>query len=64
MCLSKENIEIISKYSNHVIEVFGSDRLLWGSDCPPLDLESNYEECFNFSLIILTNLNENDISKY
>ena len=58
-----KSIENISRYSDHVISVFGSDRLLWGSDWPPLDLASNYEEWFNISLELLSNLNENDISK-
>ncbi len=36
-------IEKLRPYSNHVINCFGPDRLLWGSDWPPTRLTEEYD---------------------
>lgn len=37
-------IEEIWPYCEHLLENFGANRLMWGSDWPVLNLRSNYEE--------------------
>ena len=32
----------LSRYAQHVLEVFGTERVLWGSDWPVLELAGNY----------------------
>lgn len=35
-------IEAVAPYARHLIEVFGADRLMWGSDWPVLNLAGDY----------------------
>lgn len=36
--------EALRPYVNHVLEVFGPDRVMWGSDWPVCQLEATYDE--------------------
>ncbi len=37
-----DGLEVLQPYVDHLIEVFGADRLMWGSDWPVLNLASDY----------------------
>ena len=43
----------VERYANHVLSVFGADRVLWASDWPPLDLASDYAKWKEVSDAIL-----------
>jgi L-fuconolactonase len=34
--------EAVAPYATHLIEIFGPDRLMWGSDWPVLNLAGDY----------------------
>jgi L-fuconolactonase len=38
------SVERLKPYTDHVLEVFGHDRVMWGSDWPVCQLEASYEE--------------------
>ncbi len=46
-----------------LIEVFGPDRLMWGSDFPVLNETSNYINWFCTTKALMTGLNEGDTAK-
>jgi L-fuconolactonase len=44
----------VAPYANHVIDSFGSGRVMWASDWPPLDLASDYASWARICESILT----------
>ncbi len=36
-------VETLRPYAEHILSIFGADRVMWGSDWPVLTLESDYE---------------------
>lgn len=40
-------VETLRPYAEHVLEVFGSSRVMWGSDWPVLDLNGSYDSWFS-----------------
>ncbi|ESQ75532.1 amidohydrolase [Asticcacaulis sp. AC402] len=45
----------ITPYADHLFEVFGPDRLLWGSDWPVVLLKSSYRDWFDWTTAWLAN---------
>ena len=39
-------VETLRPYANHVLRVFGADRVMWGSDWPVLTLNGDYDQWF------------------
>jgi L-fuconolactonase len=48
--------DLLEPYVRHVLAVFGTDRLLWASDWPPLDLAASYAAWRRISLELLSGL--------
>jgi L-fuconolactonase len=46
----------LAPYAQHVLEVFGTDRVAWASDWPPLELAATYADWRRVSLELLANL--------
>jgi L-fuconolactonase len=46
----------LTPYIAHAVEVFGPDRLMWGSDWPVCTLAASYSEVFETSIEILSGL--------
>lgn len=44
-----DGIEELRPYVDHLRQIFGADRLMWGSDWPVLNLASTYEEWHSMS---------------
>lgn len=49
--------------SDHLLETFGPDRLMWGSDWPVLELSGSYTQWFNVAQELLADLSEQDMEK-
>ncbi len=50
--------ETLSPYTDHVINVFGADRVMWGSDWPVARLRLEYEEWFEMSQALTSSLSD------
>jgi L-fuconolactonase len=50
------SIDTIYRFAEHVVSVFGPDRIIWASDWPPLDLASSYAAWMVISRHLLGNL--------
>lgn len=46
------NIETLKPYMHHVIEVFGANRVMFGSDWPVLELNGSYDSWFQAARLI------------
>ena len=53
-------IEDLRPYADHVLDIFGPDRLLWGSDWPPLRLAAEYGRWWDVSNELLRDLTAAD----
>jgi L-fuconolactonase len=40
------SVETLAPYAKHVLECFGPERVMWGSDWPVLDLNGDYDKWF------------------
>ena len=56
-------IDDLRPYAEHVLNVFGPDRLLWGSDWPPLRLAAEYDRWWDVSNELLRDLSAADRSR-
>lgn len=52
------NVESLRPYVNHLIAVFGPERLIWGSDWPVVNLAGGYDHWREASLQLLAELSE------
>jgi L-fuconolactonase len=50
----------LQPYADHVLEVFGAQRVMWGSDWPVLDLAADYGRWIDTSNQLLADLNEQE----
>jgi L-fuconolactonase len=57
------NADDLRRYTDHLIEVFGPDRLMWGSDWPVLTIAQDYQSWVNISAQLLAELSVNDREK-
>jgi L-fuconolactonase len=46
-------VETLKPYASHVIESFGAERVMWGSNWPVLDLNGSYDSWFEASQAIV-----------
>jgi len=53
----------IAPYVNHVIEIVGPDRLIFGSDWPVMTLAGTFGEWVTASSEILSNLSRDEIDR-
>ena len=51
-------VEALRPYANHVLEVFGADRVMWGSDWPVCRLRSEYEDWHSAALTLTESLSD------
>lgn len=49
--------------SDHLLDIFGPNRLMWGSDWPVLELSGSYVQWFNVAQELLADLSEHDTQK-
>jgi L-fuconolactonase len=49
-----------TRYYDHLLEVFGPERLIWGSDWPVLNLAGDYDGWHDASIAMLETLTEQD----
>ncbi len=54
------SLETLRPYADHVIEVFGADRVMWGSDWPVCQLEASYDEWRGAAEALTAGLSETD----
>jgi L-fuconolactonase len=52
--------EDLNLWVNHLVDCFGADRLMWGSDWPVLKLANDYENWSNMAEEMLSDLSEHD----
>ncbi|HTM80944.1 amidohydrolase family protein [Asticcacaulis sp.] len=50
----EQNEDLLTPCANHLLAVFGPDRLMWGSDWPVILLKDSYSHWFNWTLRWLT----------
>jgi len=55
--------ETIKPYVDHVLESFGPDRMVWGSDWPVVNLAKGLPEWLSVTKTIMSNLSEDEASK-
>ena len=55
--------ETIKPYVDHVLECFGPDRMVWGSDWPVVNLGKGVQEWINVTNTILGNLSDDEAKK-
>lgn len=54
------NVDDLRRYTGHLIESFGPDRLMWGSDWPVVDLAGGYARWREASKALLSGISELD----
>lgn len=53
--------EVLLPYADHVLKCFGTDRLVWGSDWPVLELASSYADWWRCSQQLLAGLSGEEL---
>jgi len=53
-------LEDLRPFTNHVLEVFGADRVMWGSDWPVCRLEQEHEDWFSNASELISHLSVTD----
>ena len=53
-------VEDLRPYADHVLNVFGAQRVIWGSDWPVVDLAGGYGAWLNASVTLLAHLGQQD----
>jgi len=56
------SIEQLQPFVNHLINSFGTQRLIWGSDWPVLNLAASYDEWCEVSKQLLGSLNDTELA--
>ncbi|PPR50041.1 MAG: hypothetical protein CFH15_00739 [Alphaproteobacteria bacterium MarineAlpha5_Bin5] len=54
------SLETIKPYVDHVLNCFGADRIVWGSDWPVVNLGQGIQEWISVTRKILSNLSDNE----
>lgn len=54
------SLEAMRPYANHLLEVFGPERMMWGSDWPVCRLEASYDDWFAAARELTAHLPEAD----
>lgn len=49
------SVDVIQPYFDHIIDVFGSDRIIWGSDWPVVKLNGDYDTWISLTQSLLKN---------
>jgi len=49
------SVDVIRPYFDHIIDVFGPNRIMWGSDWPVINLNGNYETWVSLTQSLLKN---------
>lgn len=57
------DVEVIQPYFDHIIDVFGSDRIMWGSDWPVIKLNGDYDIWVSLTNSLLKNHSYEDKRK-
>ena len=50
------SFEALKPYTDHVLDVFGSNRIMWGSDWPVVRLKQEYQDWFNLAQALTAEL--------
>lgn len=59
----KVSIEDVQPYFDHIMNVFGPDRIMWGSDWPVVKLNGDYDTWVSLAQSLLTNYSFEDQCK-
>jgi L-fuconolactonase len=51
-------VQQLQPYANHALQVFGAERVMWGSDWPVLRLATDYAAWVDASETLLSGLDE------
>ena len=54
------SLEDLRPFTDHVLQVFGANRVMWGSDWPVCRLESEYEDWFDAALQLTAHLSNDE----
>lgn len=57
------NVTIIQPYFDHLMDVFGSNRIMWGSDWPVIKLNGDYETWLSLTKSLLKNHSSEESQK-
>jgi L-fuconolactonase len=57
------NVDLIQPYFDHIMTVFGSDRIMWGSDWPVMKLNGDYDTWVSLTQSLLKNYSFEDKGK-
>ena len=57
------SLETIKPYVDHVLECFGANRMVWGSDWPVVNLGKGLQEWIEVTRNILSSLSEDEANK-
>ena len=58
--LGHVSVDVIKPYFDHVIDTFGADRIMWGSDWPVIKLNGDYSLWVSITNTLLKNLSNAD----
>jgi L-fuconolactonase len=61
--LNNWNIDDLKPYSDHIIETFGPDRLIWGSDWPHALRASSWSKWFDTAIVLTEGLSKEVLKK-
>lgn len=54
------NLELVKPFSDHVMQAFGPDRVMWGSDWPVCKLQTNYQDWYTCAQTLTESFSESD----
>ena len=57
------DINVIQPYFDHIVDVFGPDRIMWGSDWPVIKLNGDYQTWVTITQSLLKNYSFKDKRK-
>lgn len=57
------SVEDLRPFTDHVIRVFGANRVMWGSDWPVCRLEAEYEDWFDASVQLTDHISDDERSE-
>ena len=63
LCPGTASHETIKPYVDHVLQCFGPDRMVWGSDWPVVNLAKGLPEWLAVTKKILSNLTSEEAAK-
>lgn len=57
---ARATLEDLQPFTDHVLKAFGADRVMWGSDWPVCRLAMEYNDWFNLSQVLVSDLDASE----